>query len=97
MVEQYKVYWVELDPTRGGEMAMKRSKKLTSVDKANVLDSSRLWRKTVIEMSKDVYKRQLFDSFYYRVVGRWEQLYHKSAGAYYFAAVIDVYKRQIPP
>ena len=34
-------------------MAMKRSKKLTSVDKANVLDSSRLWRKTVIEMSKD--------------------------------------------
>ena len=32
---------------------MKRGKKLTSVDKANVLDSSRLWRKTVIEMSKD--------------------------------------------
>ena len=21
MVEQYEVYWVELDPTRGGEMA----------------------------------------------------------------------------
>ena len=24
MVEQYDVYWVELDPTRGGEMAKKR-------------------------------------------------------------------------
>jgi len=34
-------------------MAMKRNKKLTSVDKANVLESSRLWRKTVIEVSKD--------------------------------------------
>ena len=35
------------------DIAMKRRKKVTSVDKANVLDSSRLWRKTVIEMSKD--------------------------------------------
>ncbi|NCB41925.1 MAG: 3-isopropylmalate dehydrogenase [Clostridia bacterium] len=33
------------------EAAMKRGKKLTSVDKANVLESSRLWRKTVNEMS----------------------------------------------
>ncbi|KAB5160896.1 type II toxin-antitoxin system PemK/MazF family toxin, partial [Bacteroides thetaiotaomicron] len=24
MVEQYEVYWVELDPTRGGEMAKTR-------------------------------------------------------------------------
>ncbi len=35
------------------EMAMTRDKKVTSVDKANVLSSSRLWRKTVIEVSKD--------------------------------------------
>ena len=35
------------------EMAMKRGKRLCSVDKANVLDSSRLWRAVVIEMSKD--------------------------------------------
>jgi len=38
---------------KGFEIAMKRNKKLTSIDKSNVLESSRLWRRVVIEISKD--------------------------------------------
>ncbi len=35
------------------EFAMKRNKRLCSVDKANVLEVSQLWRDTMIELSKD--------------------------------------------
>jgi len=35
------------------DMAMKRQKKVTSVDKANVLESSRLWRSVVTEVAGD--------------------------------------------
>ncbi|NLK93855.1 MAG: 3-isopropylmalate dehydrogenase [Clostridiales bacterium] len=37
----------------GFESAMKRNKKVTSIDKANILESSRLWRRIVEEVAKD--------------------------------------------
>ena len=38
---------------KGFELAMTRSKRLCCVDKANVMESSRLWRETVQNMEKD--------------------------------------------
>lgn len=51
--EQYKVSEIKRIAKVAFDMAMKRNKKVTSVDKANVLEASRLWRETVIEVSKD--------------------------------------------
>ncbi len=51
--EQYSVPEIKRIARVAFDMAMKRSKKLTSVDKANVLESSRLWRETVIEIAKE--------------------------------------------
>lgn len=45
--EKYSVKEIERIARIACELAQKRSKKLISVDKANVLESSRLWRRTV--------------------------------------------------
>ena len=51
--ERYSVPEVERIARVAFDMAMKRDKRLCSVDKANVLDSSRLWRSVVDEMAKE--------------------------------------------
>lgn len=51
--EMYTVPEIERIARVAFDMAMNRNKKLTSVDKANVLESSRLWRETVIRVSKE--------------------------------------------
>lgn len=51
--EKYSDYEVERIARIAFENAMIRNKKLTSVDKANVLESSRFWRETMIRVSKD--------------------------------------------
>lgn len=51
-VELYSEKEVERVAEIAFSMAMKRDKKVTSVDKANVLESSRLWRRTVAEVAK---------------------------------------------
>lgn len=49
----YNVHEVERIARQAFEIAQKRSKRLASVDKANVLETSRLWRETVIRVSAD--------------------------------------------
>jgi 3-isopropylmalate dehydrogenase len=49
----YHRYEVERIAHKAFEAAMQRSKRLCSVDKANVLESSRLWRETVQAIAKE--------------------------------------------
>ena len=52
-VEQYSEKEVERITRKAFEIARKRKKHVTNVDKQNVLESSRLWRKVVLEVAKD--------------------------------------------
>ena len=58
-VELYTEKEVERIARFAFSMAMKRNGKLTSVDKANVLESSRLWRRIVNAVSHDFPKVEL--------------------------------------
>lgn len=51
--EAYSKKEIERITRNAFDVAMQRNKNLVSVDKANVLESSRLWRKTVDEISKE--------------------------------------------
>lgn len=62
-VEQYAEEEVRRIAKVAFDMAMKRSKHVTSVDKANVLESSRLWRRVVAEVAQD-YPEVTLDNLY---------------------------------
>lgn len=50
---RYNVEEIERIARVAFEVALKRRKKITSVDKANILDTSRLWRKVLHRVKKD--------------------------------------------
>ena len=59
--ECYSVMEIERIGRVAFEIAMKRGKKLTSIDKANVLESSRLWRETIHSLAKEYPEVEVVD------------------------------------
>jgi len=64
--ESYSVFEIERIGRTAFEAALKRGKKITSVDKANVMESSRLWREVMHRLSaeypKVAYEDMLVDN-----------------------------------
>jgi len=59
----YSDFEVERVARRAFDAAMMRSRRVTSVDKANILDTSRLWRRTVERVAQD-YPQVALDHLY---------------------------------
>ena len=59
--EAYSVMEIERISRAAFEAAMKRRKKLISIDKANVLETSRLWRETVHRIAEEYPEVELSD------------------------------------
>ncbi|MDO5690385.1 MAG: 3-isopropylmalate dehydrogenase [Tissierellia bacterium] len=62
--DKYYVSEIERIARLAFEAARKRRNKVTSVDKANVLESSRLWRETVVALHEREYKDVELDHLY---------------------------------
>lgn len=58
---QYSEAEIERIGRKGFEAAMKRNKKLCSVEKSNVLDSSRLWKKVMHRLAEEYTEVELSD------------------------------------
>ena len=62
--EAYSVMEIERVARRAFEIARKRRKHLTSIDKANVLETSRLWRETVHRLGETEFPDVTLDDMY---------------------------------
>lgn len=58
---EYTVEEVKRVTRMAGHLALKRRKKITSVDKANVLATSRMWRKVVESTLKEEFPAVTLD------------------------------------